>query len=124
MAHGDITHVDIPVDDVERATRFYGRVFGWDIQEYPGFEGYPMWRAPNQVSGGGLAPRDASLQRPRSTVEVDSIDETLRLVTELGGRVLVPRSEITATSWWAVFEDPEGNEIGLHEGDEEAEQPE
>ncbi|MBD3777800.1 VOC family protein [Cellulomonas sp. ES6] len=116
MAHGDITHIDIPVDDVERAKGFYGALFGWQIQEYPGFEGYPMWQAPNKVSGGGLAPRSEGFDQPRSYVEVDSIDETLRRVTELGGRVVVPRSEIDATSWWAAFVDTEGNQVGLYEG--------
>ena len=121
MAHGDITHIDIPVDDMERAKGFYNGLFGWTIEEYPGYEGYPMWRAPNQISGGGLAPRDDTFDRPRSYVEVDSIDETLRRVTELGGREVRPKTEISPTSWWAAFVDTEGNEIGLYEGTEDGE---
>lgn len=116
MAHGDITHVDIPVTDVQAASRFYGTLFGWDIQEYPGFEGYPMWSAPNKVSGGGLAPRSADFTAPRSYVEVDSIDDVLAQVTALGGEVRAPRTAVDATSWWAVFVDPDGNEVGLFEG--------
>ncbi|MEE6280787.1 VOC family protein [Georgenia sp. MJ170] len=116
MAHGDITHIDIPVSDTTRASSFYGALFGWDIQEIPGFEGYPMWQAPNKISGGGLAPRGDGFEAPRSYVEVDSIDETLGRVEEQGGRTLIPRSQIDATSWWAVFEDPDGNAIGLFEG--------
>src|SRR5690625_2457064 len=75
MAHGDITHIDIPVGDLDRASRFYSELFGWQISEVPGFEGYPMWQAPNKVSGGGLAPRGEGFTQPRSYVEVDSIDE-------------------------------------------------
>lgn len=116
MAHGDITHIDIPVSDTARATNFYGSLFGWDIKEFPGFEGYPMWQAPNKVSGGGLAPRGEGFEAPRSYVEVDSIDEVLAKVTDQGGTVIMPRSEIDATSWFAVFEDPDGNAIGLFEG--------
>lgn len=115
MAHGDITHIDIPVDDMERATGFYGAVFGWAIAAPPGFEGYPMWSAPNKISGGGFGARDEGLQQPRSYVEVDSIDDTLARITELGGSVLVPKSEITENSWWAAFTDPEGNRMGLYE---------
>jgi predicted enzyme related to lactoylglutathione lyase len=124
MAHGDITHIDIPVDDMERAKAFYGGLFGWEIQEMPGYEGYPMWRAPNQYSGGGLAPRDESFDRPRSYVEVDSIDDVLAKATATGGRVVVPRTEISPTSWWASVLDTEGNEIGLYEGTSEADGPE
>lgn len=116
MAHGDITHIDIPVTDTQRASEFFGTVFGWKIETRPGFEDYPMWQAPNKVSGGGLAPRGEGFTQPRSTVEVDSIDETLAVVEKLGGTVLSPKSPISETSWWAVFRDLDGNDIGLYEG--------
>jgi hypothetical protein len=116
MAHGDITHIDSPVTDTASASEFYAGLFGWQIAEIPGFEGYPMWRGPNRISGGGLAPRDESFTQPRSYVEVDSIDDTLARATELGGTVLMGKSEITATSWWAALADTDGNVIGLVEG--------
>ena len=116
MAHGDITHIDIPVSDHARATAFYSDLFGWAITERPGFEGYPMWQAPNQISGGGLAPRSEGFDQPRSYVEVDSIDETLAKAEANGATVLMAKSPITATSWWAVLADPDGNHIGLYEG--------
>jgi predicted enzyme related to lactoylglutathione lyase len=31
MAHGDITHIDIPVSDKAKATAFYSNLFGWQI---------------------------------------------------------------------------------------------
>lgn len=116
MAHGDITHIDIPVSDLARGAEFYSGLFGWQIAERPGFEGYPMWQAPNQISGGGLAPRTEGFTQPRSYVEVDSIDDALALATKHGGSVLMEKSPISETSWWAVFEDPDGNTIGLYEG--------
>jgi len=116
MPHGDITHIDIPVNDLQRAQQFYSSLFGWEISAPPGFEDYPMWRAPNQISGGGLAPRGEGFTQPRSYVEVDSIDDTLALATASGGRVVLEKSPISETSWWAAFEDPDGNVIGLYEG--------
>jgi predicted enzyme related to lactoylglutathione lyase len=116
MAHGDITHVDIPVSDLQRAGEFYSRVFGWRISEPPGFEGYPMWQAPNGISGGGLAPRSEDFTQPRSTVEVDSIDDTLATAVASGARVVMAKSPISETSWWAIFEDPDGNHIGIYQG--------
>lgn len=117
MPHGDITHIDIPVSDMARAQGFYSTLFGWEIAEPPGFEGYPMWRAPNQISGGGLAPRGEGFTQPRSYVETDSIEETLELVKANGGKVLMDKSPISDTSWWAIFEDPDGNHVGLYEGE-------
>lgn len=116
MPHGDITHIDIPVSDAGRAQEFYSNLFGWHIAEPPGFEGYPMWQAPNKISGGGLAPRSDGFTQPRSYVEVDSIEETLAKVTESGGAVVMDKQPISDTSWWAIFTDPDGNTIGLYEG--------
>ena len=121
MAHGDITHIDIPVSDAGRGAAFYSALFGWQIAEVPGFEGYPMWQAPNKVSGGGLAPRSEGFTQPRSYVEVDSIDEVLGSVAEQGGAVLMGKSEISPTSWWAMIADPDGNQIGLYEGHTDSE---
>lgn len=116
MPHGDITHVDIPVTDMARSSQFYAALFGWQIAEIPGYEGYPMWQAPNRISGGGLAPRSEDFTQPRSYVEVDSIEETTALVTEQGGRMLMEKSPISETSWWAILQDPDGNVVGLYEG--------
>ncbi|MCB1246251.1 MAG: VOC family protein [Acidimicrobiia bacterium] len=116
MAHGDITHIDIPVDDMERATTFYGSVFGWQIAEMPGYEGYPMWQGPNQISGGGFTARSENLQTMRSYVEVDSIDEVVARTSGAGGSVVQPKTPISETSWFAVIADTEGNHLGLYEG--------
>ncbi|MEN2738861.1 VOC family protein [Microbacterium sp. X-17] len=121
MAHGDITHIDIPVSDHARAGAFYSTLFGWEIAEAPGFEGYPMWRAPNQISGGGLAPREEGFTQPRSYVEVDSIDDTIALAEANGATVARDKQPISDTSWWAVIVDPDGNHIGLYEGVTEVE---
>ena len=116
MPHGDITHIDNPVTDMERAKAFYSGLFGWQISAPPGFEDYPMWSAPNKISGGGLAPRSDGFTQPRSYVEVDSIDDTLAQVEASGGKTLMAKSPISETSWWAIFADPDGNEVGLYEG--------
>lgn len=116
MAHGDITHIDIPVSDLQKGSEFYSGLFGWQIAEMEGFEGYPMWSAPNGISGGGLAPREEGFTHPRSYVEVDSIDDTVAKAEASGGSVARAKANITAQSWWAVIVDPDGNEIGLFEG--------
>lgn len=115
MAHGDITHLDIPVSDAAAASNFYQQLFGWQIETIPGFEGYPMWQSPNRVTGGGLAPRNETFTAPRSYIEVDSIDDALDQVRELGGTVLQERQPISETSWWATFSDLDGNVLGLYE---------
>ena len=116
MPHGDITHIEIPADDLERAKAFYSAVFGWSISAPPGYESYPMWRAPNQISGGGFVQRTEQQGYPRSYVEVDSIDDAIAKATAAGGSVLDAKSPISETSWYATIVDSEGNQIGLYEG--------
>ncbi|HWK91633.1 MAG TPA: VOC family protein [Luteimicrobium sp.] len=116
MAHGDITHIEIPVTDLAKAKEFYQGLFGWEIASPPGFEDYPMWRAPNQISGGALTQRSEGFTQPRSYVEVDSIDDVLARATELGATVVQEKAEITPTSWWAAVADTDGNVVGLYEG--------
>ena len=116
MAHGDITHIDIPVSDLGKGADFYSRLFGWQIAEVPGYEGYPMWQAPNKISGGGLAPRGDGFTQPRSYVEVDSIDDVIAAAVDAGGAVVMAKAPISETSWWAAITDPDGNVIGLYEG--------
>jgi predicted enzyme related to lactoylglutathione lyase len=114
--HGQLGHVEIPADDPDRAKRFYGELFGWQFQETEGFEGYHMFRAgPGEVGGAvakrGEMARDAMTQY----VSVDSIDDVAAKVRDLGGEVLVPRTEVTGMGWYGVLRDSEGNEIGLWE---------
>ncbi|MGB4779156.1 VOC family protein [Microbacterium sp.] len=116
MAHGDITHIDIPVSDLKTGGEFYAGLFGWQIAEVPGYEGYPMWQAPNEISGGGFVLRDETSTQPLSYVEVDSIDDAIAKAEASGGSVAEPKQNISETSWWAVIVDPDGNRIGLYEG--------
>jgi len=37
-------------------------------------------------------------------------------VEENGGRVVMSKAPISDTSWYAAFEDSEGNQMGLYEG--------
>lgn len=119
MQHGDFTHIEIPADDPERAKRFYSEIFGWTFApEPPGFEGYHMFRTPagEAGAGGAIGKRgEMAPEKLRTYVQVDSIDETLAKVTELGGTVVEPRAEVPGIGWYAVFRDSETNEMALWE---------
>ena len=36
-------------------------------------------------------------------------------MTQLGGKVVEPKTEIPGQGWYAVIDDTEGNQIGLYE---------
>jgi uncharacterized protein len=115
MAKGEITHLEIPADDVERAKRFYGAVAGWEFGEMDGFPGYFLFRTGEQ-SGGGLGRRGESVGNVvRVYISVDRLEDGIAAAEANGGTVTAPPSEVPGQGRYAVVNDPEGNEIALWE---------
>ena len=118
MAHGDFTHIEIPADDPARAQAFYAGLLGWKFQEVPGFDGYHMFTTPvgDEGVGGAIGKRgEMAPEKLRTYVSVDSIDEALPRVSQLGGSVVEAKREVPGMGWYAVLNDSEGNEIALWE---------
>ena len=117
MAHGQMTHVELPADDTARARRFYEGLFGWEFGEMPEFPNYLLFSFGTiERAGGAIGLRDQSAPHQlRLYFAVDSIDAMLPKVTQLGGKVVEPKVEITGQGWFAVIDDTEGNQVGLYE---------
>jgi predicted enzyme related to lactoylglutathione lyase len=121
-----VVHFEIPADDVSRAKAFYGSVFGWDLQDYemPGgtytiiqtvpVDERQMPTEPGAING-GLMRRSTDAPHPVITIAVEAIDAALERIEAGGGRVVTPRTEVPNLGWFAYFEDPEGNTLGLWE---------
>ena len=123
-----VVHFEIPTDDHPRAMRFYGDVFGWQLQEMPtGDDVYTLAitspvdeQFQHRESGainGGLFPRSPQLpvHSPVITIGVDSIDDHLRKIEAAGGSMVVPKAEVSDMGYYAYFKDTEGNLMGLWE---------
>jgi predicted enzyme related to lactoylglutathione lyase len=118
MAHGDFTHFEIPADDTDRARRFYGGLFGWSFNEVPGMEGYHLFATPagEEAMGGAIGKRgESAADEARTYVSVDSIDEAIPRIRDLGGTVVQEKAEVPGQGWYAVFTDTEGNTLALWE---------
>ena len=112
---GEITHVDIPADDIERAKRFYRAVAGWEIGAVPGFDDYEMFRT-GEASGGGIGLRGKTApDRIRLYITVENLEEALARVEQEGGQVAVGATDIQGMGRYAAVTDTEGNEVGLWE---------
>ena len=120
-----VVHFEIPADDVARAREFYGGVFGWqlrDMQEmdYTLVETVPVDEKtqlplePGAING-GLMKRTAETPAPVLTVDVESIDISLKEIEAAGGSTVQPRTEIPGTGAFAYVKDSEGNVVGLWE---------
>ncbi len=115
MTKGEVTHIEFPADDVERAKRFYSAVAGWSFGESEGFPNYWLFRNGPQ-SGGGLGKRGESVGSViRVYISVDSLEEAVVAVEANGGSIVTAPSEIPGMGRWAAVRDSEGNEVGLWE---------
>jgi predicted enzyme related to lactoylglutathione lyase len=116
------THFEIPVDDPERAEKFYSTVFGWTIDTYPGAPQY-YGMATTGESQPGI--NGALFQRREDsgttlTMSVDSIEDATATVEAAGGKVVQGKAPVPNMGWFATCEDTEGNRIGLWTDDPNA----
>ena len=113
MARGEITHIEIPADDVERAKRFYSAVAGWEIGDTPDFPDYHMFQTTPRA-GGAIGTRGASVgDTLRIYITVERLEEAVAAAEANGGRIAVEPSEVPGMGRWCAVIDTEGNEIGL-----------
>jgi predicted enzyme related to lactoylglutathione lyase len=121
---GKVVHFEIPADDLGRAKQFYGSVFGWQLDDMPDID-YTIARTvdvdeqqlpkePGAING-GMMKRGPDTPSPVVTIDVPSIDESLKQIETQGGSVVAPRTEIPGMGAYAYFKDSEGNTLGLWE---------
>lgn len=118
---GSIVHFEIPVDDMERARKFYSELFGWKIEKVPGPMEYWMITPHDEKAvRGGMMPK----QQPEHTITdyfaVPSIDEYLGKVQNLGGQVVVPKMPVPGMGYFAYCVDTEKNVFAIWETNPEA----
>jgi predicted enzyme related to lactoylglutathione lyase len=113
---GSIVHLEIPAADTEQSRAFWGSLFGWEFQEFPGgpTEYFVTQTGENQgvaVMGGG--------DGPRAYFDVDDISAGAAQVRELGGQADDPMP-VPGMGWFATCSDPHGNAFGLWQSDPDA----
>ena len=115
-----VVHFEIPADDVERAKKFYGEIFGWKIEKYSGPFFMDYWMIATAAEGekaleGGMMQRQHPQQAITIYIDVPSVDEYVAKVTNLGGQVVFPKMAVPGMGYLAVCLDPENNQFGLWE---------
>ncbi len=116
MADHSIVHVEIPANDPASAAKFYADLFGWNIQVDQALN-YYMFQAGSGPGGAFPQVGEDPPYKPGEVViyvSTDDIDATLAKTESLGGKTLMPKTEIPNVGWFAFFADPTGNRIGLY----------
>lgn len=123
MQHA-ISWFEIPSSDLKRATQFYETIFG--ISLFPmDMDGIQMRLFPidDPATGiGGAVVYSEGFHIPSANDGVliylnanPDVQKVLDKVEAAGGKIVVPRTQITPEyGYMGIFEDTEGNRIGLH----------
>ena len=102
--------------DVDRATRFYAGLFGWQVAADPAMGGYGLvdTGAGDGAIGGGIGPSEGAGNGVKIYMRVDDLDAYLDQAEALGGQRLVPPTDLPGDfGRFAIFTDPDGNPVGL-----------
>jgi predicted enzyme related to lactoylglutathione lyase len=109
-----VVHFEIGAVDGDRSRRFYSRLFGWsiDVDDRTDY-GVVRTRSDTGIGGGVVAAPPGVPPWVTFYVAVPDLDDVLARAGELGGRSVMPPTEIGAGMAVAMFADPDGNVVGL-----------
>ncbi len=110
--HGAFSWSELMTTDVPGAVEFYSKLFGWTTQELP-MEGMSYTLAKvgeNDVGGIMATPPEAQGMPPMwgVYVTVDDVDATAKTAEKLGGKIIVPPTDIPDVGRFCVIQDPQG----------------
>jgi uncharacterized protein len=109
------THFEIPIDDPDRAEKFYTDAFGWQFNRFEGAPSYYGLATTGDDSAAGI--NGALYQRDEMTttmltMSVDSIEDAEAKILAAGGEVVTPKAPVPGMGYFAQYKDTEGNTIG------------
>ena len=116
---GTIVHFELPAADADRASGFWGGLFGWQIgaSAMEGFD-YRMFQASDD-QGGAVMPSEQAGGGVIVYFGTDDIDASVAKVRELGGSA-EDKQPVPTHGWFASCKDTEGNSFSLWQSDETA----
>ena len=109
-------HVELHTNDLDKAKRFYGDLFGWKLEDVPGDYpgGYTMIDV-GEGTGGGMTSLHDPAGRPfwLSYVLVDDIEASTKKAESLGGTVVKGVTDASGFGWFSIISDPTGATLAL-----------
>lgn len=117
MSNNRIVHFEIPADQPEALTQFYGELFGWKFQRapMPGLEYWLCETGDGPGINGAVMKRQHPQQPWMNYVDVASIDAVVERAVRMGAKVALSRTAVPGVGAYAAVVDPQGNICGLWE---------
>lgn len=115
--NGAFSWTELLTNDVAGARQFYGQLLGWEFNDMPTKDGtYTVISAGGQKIGGIMhTPPGAEGMPPTwgSYITVTDVDGRAAAVKKLGGKIIVPPTDIPSVGRFCVIQDPHGATISL-----------
>lgn len=119
-SHNHVGWFDIYVNDMARAKQFYETVFNVTLVDMPSEWGkqaaFPFDEQQPFISG-ALVERKDNISTGNNIIiyfeTVNCVEEEQR-IEQAGGKILQPKMDIGQFGFVSIFQDTEGNTIGLH----------
>jgi uncharacterized protein len=114
-----INWFEIPVSDFSRAKKFYSAVFAKDVQEMA-WNGMKLGFLPateGAVTGAIIEGANYKPSQSGTLVYLNAgknLEGALKRVSDAGGKVVLPKTDIGEYGYIARFVDTEGNLVALH----------
>jgi len=113
QTHGAFSWNELMTPDPAAAAHFYHQLLGWTFDSMEmGMGPYRVVKVDGQAVGGIMGmPPDAPSGMPPvwgCYVTVDNADETAGECAALGGKVLMPPTDIEGVGRFSVLQDPQG----------------
>lgn len=118
-----VIHFELNSDDPDKTINFYETIFGWKFKKWEGSMEYWMITTGDEKEigiDGGMQKRGEPGASTNTVIGIDSIDDTVRKIEELGGTIVAPKMAVPGIGWAAYFKDVDGNLFGLMQEDKDA----
>lgn len=117
--HGIFNLHELLTTDLSSAKEFYGKLLGWTFIETKNINGNPYIVIHNEGEYiGGMMLKDEFVPDDVSPfwdpyITVDDVEASARRVEELGGKVVLPPTDIPKVGRFCVVNDPQGASLNL-----------
>jgi predicted enzyme related to lactoylglutathione lyase len=120
-----VVHFEMPYEDRDRMSTFYGTAFGWETQKFGEEMGnYVLAKTTESdengpkrsgIINGGFFPKnsDSATHYPSLVIAVDDINESMSKVANAGGTIHGEPMEIPGVGQFVAFTDTEGNRASM-----------
>ena len=119
-----VYYFEMPVDDFDRAIKFYETVFDWKVTKNERSSGpyYSVKTGDDSKAGinGSFFKKAEGWSTVSNVINVQDIDACIEKIQKLDGEIIFPKTIINGVGYLAYFKDTEGNVFGMMQNDPQA----